>query len=625
MAFQIIDTEWLDEILTTMANIIRSKTGYTESITFPEGFITALDAVSGAGIEEYIKNENMDITIPSDITTLRSSVFKGWSNVQSVNIDSYAQLQTIEDNVFNGTQITTFTVPRNVTSISSNAFIGCDKLQTLYLYAKEGEIVGAPWGATNAKIIYDYWDADIGLNSVSQISDILQDDGSVDLNSRIIIDDKKYRITSISDRVFYNNTSITSITISGDITAIGNRAFYGCSNLTNIIFSPESSCKSIGDYCFYGSSVESITIPDTVQNIGTNAFYNIPGIFYNGSAQGSPWGALAINGIATTLTAELAAEMNMIDSNGVLNIPATYLKDNKTYKIVNIADSAFQYDKTITAINMPDSITKMGKFVFWGCTNLTQVTMSDNIESMGINCFYDCTKLNKVNIPSKLTYLTSATFASCPQLKEIYIPPNITSLSNAVFQSSGIQSIVLPEGVTSIGTTCFMSCTSLKTITLPTTLKSLDTRVFKDCTGLEMLTIPEGVTTIGADCFLNVKCVIYNGTATGSPWGALKISSTPLISFTLMLGSPGFYTELTAWAEPNTSWAEWCQNVEYNPLYEYRENATDTIYCSTSNVYYYRNSVADGPITLNGINVKSTDTIVANATYYGTIDTSMYG
>ena len=45
----------------------------------------------------------------------------------------------------------------------------------------------------------------------------------------------------------------------------------------------------------YCTNLTSVTIPDTVTSIGTDAFKDVPHIYYNGSASGKPWGALAIN------------------------------------------------------------------------------------------------------------------------------------------------------------------------------------------------------------------------------------------------------------------------------------------------------------------------------------------
>lgn len=490
MGLMIVDSDWLDVYLTTMADILREKTGTADLINFPEGFIIALNSMkNNGGIEDYLKNENMEITIPNDIQNLRAYAFYNWTNLTKVTIDSNAALTSIGEYAFYNTKITDITLPKNLTSIASNAFSGCSNL-TITLYASEGEIAGAPWGATNATIIYDNYDADIELTgTMIDTYDIVEDDGSVNLSKRIDKNGMVYRITSIGSNAFKARTDVTSVHFPKYITKINDSAFRSCSNLASITFE-EEDCQltHIGQYAFY----ESI----------------------------------------------------------------------------------------ITDISIPDSVTYLGAYAFMYCGQLTTYKLSNSLTTINQSTFYYCRKLTQAIIPEGVTTIALGAFCYCSAIKEVSIP----------------------ETVTSIGESAFFYLRSVSHID-----------------------VPDSVVEIGKNAFYEVPKVIYAGTATGSPWGALKVSSTPLISFALILGpSGGSYTELTAWAELNMSWAEWCQNAEYNPLYKYRENATDTIYCGTSNVYYFQYPIADGPITLNGINVKSTDTIVANATYYGIVDTSRY-
>ena len=53
------------------------------------------------------------------------------------------------------------------------------------------------------------------------------------------------------------------------------------------------------DIFFQCSSLTSVSIPDSVTNIGENAFYNVAEITYDTkkmTATGSPWGAKKVNG-----------------------------------------------------------------------------------------------------------------------------------------------------------------------------------------------------------------------------------------------------------------------------------------------------------------------------------------
>lgn len=75
--------------------------------------------------------------------------------------------------------------------------------------------------------------------------------------------------------------------------------------------------------------------------------------------------------------------------------------------------------------------------------------------------------------------------------------PNYTILTGA---------LTIPNSVTYNGTTYLV--------------KSIGNWAFHYCNELTSISIPNSVTSIGDDAFSLVPMIIYNGTATGSPWGA---------------------------------------------------------------------------------------------------------
>ena len=72
--------------------------------------------------------------------------------------------------------------------------------------------------------------------------------GDVDISSTVVVNEKTYTVTSVSDGAFQNNTNITSVSIPESVTTIGANAFNGCSNLGNV--NVGKSVSSIGSKAF---------------------------------------------------------------------------------------------------------------------------------------------------------------------------------------------------------------------------------------------------------------------------------------------------------------------------------------------------------------------------------------
>lgn len=100
-------------------------------------------------------------------------------------------------------------------------------------------------------------------------------------------------ITEIPDSAFNGVLLVENVEIPSTVTRIGTSAFSGCSNLTSVVLN--DGLETIGEAAFNGIGAPSLEVPDSVATIGENAFRNVQRVMYNGSATGSPWGAVAIN------------------------------------------------------------------------------------------------------------------------------------------------------------------------------------------------------------------------------------------------------------------------------------------------------------------------------------------
>ena len=122
--------------------------------------IINLDAVIPNGVTSIADNAFYyctgltSIEIPSSLTSINNSAFYGCTGLTSIEIPS--SVTSINNNAFSGcTGLTSIEIPSSVTSIGITAFNGCTNLTAITVHKAEGSITGAPWGATNATVVWD--------------------------------------------------------------------------------------------------------------------------------------------------------------------------------------------------------------------------------------------------------------------------------------------------------------------------------------------------------------------------------------------------------------------------------------------------------------------------------------
>ena len=184
----------------------------------------------------------ISVTIPDNVTNIGSSAFQGCGSLKEVSIGN--GLTSIGSSAFQNSGMISVTIPDHVTSIGSSAFQGCSSLKTLILKGgKDDEL-------------------QIGNKAFS----------SCPLDSVYIGRNITYSTTGTDGySPFYRNTSLRTVHITSKETEISENEFYGCTNLKNITIG--DGVKTIGSYAFSGcSSLEYFACGTQVDSIGKEAF-----------------------------------------------------------------------------------------------------------------------------------------------------------------------------------------------------------------------------------------------------------------------------------------------------------------------------------------------------------------
>lgn len=160
------------------------------------------------------------------------------------------------------------------------------------------------------------------------------------------------------------------------------------------------------------------------------------------------------------------------------------------------------YQSGLESIEIPESLTSLGRGVNFVSCNLSQIEIPQGVTSIPNGEFKGCLKLQSVRLPNALTSLGDECFSNCSQLKTITIPEGVTTLGASCFESCGLINIVLPQSMVELGGSCFGTCRQLQSVSINQGLQTIGANCFNRCSSLTEVIFPDSVTSLGESCFL---------------------------------------------------------------------------------------------------------------------------
>ena len=442
----------------------------------------------------YLNGELViDLVIPDSVTSISDDAFRGCDSLASVtmgngvtSIGAYA--------FFNCTSLTNVTIPDSVTSIGDEAFYECYKLVEVInksnLNITKGISDNGYLGYYALKVKTD-GQSDIvnkndylfyTYNNINYLLGYVGNDTNLNLPENY--NGENYKIYK---QAFNGCTSLTSVTIPDSVTSIGNSAFYNCTSFTSVTIS--DSVTIIGEDTFHGCySLTSIIIPNSVISIGKYAF-------------------LGCNKLVEVINKSNLNITKGSSDNGYVGYYALKVKTDGQSDIVNKNDYLFYTYNNINYLlgyvgndknlNLPENFNgenyQIYKYAFFNCTSLKSITIPDSVTSIGDSAFKNCNSLTSVTIGNGVTSIGEEAFYYCTSLKAV----NITDIaawcnigfwiytSNPLYYAHNlylngelVKNLVIPDGVTSIGKEAFYNCTSLTSVTIPNSVTSIGRRAF---------------------------------------------------------------------------------------------------------------------------------------------------
>ncbi len=291
----------------------------------------------------------------------------------------------------------------------------------------------------------------------------------------------------------YEGEMIIPDSIDGyPVKIIGENAFSGCTLMTEVVI-PEGIII-IKDSAFAGCpALTSVTIPSTVTNIVYNAFgeYN----YFSGN-HGWYYEILNTNNIK---------KVNISDINAWLNIDFDSALSNP---MCNGAD-LYLNGELLTDVVIPEDITSINSFAFYGCTSLNSVKMGDNVERIDQYAFEGCTSLESVTLGDRVANIGGYAFWGCTSLKDIVIPSSVSYIGWEAFKRcTSLESVIICDSELSvhngpdyysyrvIAEYAFAECTALKNLIIGDGVGRIQGYAFYNCFALENVDIGDDVSYI---------------------------------------------------------------------------------------------------------------------------------
>ena len=292
-----------------------------------------------------------EITLPDNLSTIGDAAFANCKSLNSIILPE--NIVSIGDSSFISCPLSNITIPINTTKVGASAFRNCSKLgqikilgniETIDEHAFENcfslQGIELPQSITT-----------IGISAFKNCTSLQSVIFAERCNLTKIAGDLSNSQTYPQNGVFYNCTSLTSITIPANVEIIEATAFMSCKALSTLLFEPNSKLQIIGGNIHaealkdgygkldaYGAFTNctlltSIQIPISVIEIECAAFYNCTSL--------------------NSVIFEEGAHINTIGGGGI------YPYYGESY-----GGGAFSKCISLQSIDIPQSITKLEAFAF---------------------------------------------------------------------------------------------------------------------------------------------------------------------------------------------------------------------------------------------------------------------
>ena len=233
------------------------------------------------------------------------------------------------------------------------------------------------------------------------------------------------------DGLIYEKTSETTVSCAGAFDdGVEKVVIPETINANGSVF----TVIGISDYAFSKcNTMSSITIPKTITFISSNAFSN-----------------------DTIVGSELRSDNISVDISDLTAWCKIDFEDNYANPLVRDGSKLYVNGILITDLEIPNGVTVIKSYAFYGCSCLTSLTLPSSVTTIGSGAFYGCFGLTSLEIPNSVTTIGGSAFYKCSGLTSIRIPDSVVEIGDHAFRQCRLEAVVIGRNVTTIGMGAFL-------------------------------------------------------------------------------------------------------------------------------------------------------------------------
>ena len=250
-----------------------------------------------------------------------------------------------------------------------------------------------------------------------------------------------------------------------------------------LTFAINCNAKTIlGDYKYLDNVVYlKVTETDNETNQSTT-YYCVDSFFENESIEQTKKEITipsSIDGIPVKKIWSLFSNSYILSVVEKINLPET---------ITHIGKNAFCFMSKLKYVNIPDSVEEIDEYAFSGCRSLETIVFPKKVTLINSNICSDCSNLKSVIFKGNINKIDNYAFLNCKNLKSLNLPTSLKEIGSNVIGGTAIKSITVPKKAL-CQKNAFEAADKLKKVTFKNVKGGFSGNLFSNCKSLKEINL----------------------------------------------------------------------------------------------------------------------------------------